>query len=65
MVNIQKQTYLSEEGTEIGETQIAWIPEVLEAIINQDESNNPTSQLVKYLPDSLRGHLRVFTELCH
>lgn len=55
MVNIQKQTHLSEEGTEIGETQLAWIPEVLEAIINQDESENQTSQLVKYLPSNLQS----------
>ena len=54
MVDIQKQTYLSEDGTEIGQTQIAWIPEVLEAIINQEESDNATAYLIKRLPENLQ-----------
>jgi hypothetical protein len=54
MVDIQKQTYLSEDGTEIGQTQIAWIPEVLEAIINQDESDNGKAYLIKRLPENLQ-----------
>ena len=55
MVDIQKQTNLSEDGTEIGETQLAWIPRVLEAVINYESSKDNSTALIKILPNHLQS----------
>lgn len=50
MVDILKHTNLSEDGIAIGETQLAWIPDVMELIINQQEGNSKTALLLQRLP---------------
>jgi hypothetical protein len=57
MVNIQERTRISEDGTEIGQTQIAWIPELLKAFINYDRSQDNTKELLQFVSDNLKNAL--------
>lgn len=57
MVDIQKQTNISEQGTEIGQTQIAWIPELVKAVINHERSQDPTNDLLHFVSNELKDIL--------
>jgi hypothetical protein len=57
MVNIQERTRISEDGTEIGQTKIAWIPELLKAFIQYDRSQDNTKELLQFVSDELRNKL--------
>lgn len=57
MVNIQERTRISEDGTEIGQTKIAWIPELLKAFIHYDRSQDNTKELLQFVSDNLKNAL--------
>lgn len=57
MVNIQERTRISEDGTDIGQTKIAWIPELLKAFINYDRSQDNTRELLQFVSDELKNKL--------
>ena len=57
MVNIQERTRISEDGTDIGQTKIVWIPELLKAFINYDRSQDDTRELLQFVSDELKNKL--------
>lgn len=55
MIDILTLTKLSQDGADIGETQLAWIPEAVTQIIRDESGSDPNKELVKILPDDLKG----------
>jgi len=52
MVDILSVCNLSEDGDDIGDTQLAWMPDVISQVIKADRKSDPTTDLISLLsPD--------------
>lgn len=56
MIDILAVTKLSKDGADIGETQLAWIPEAVTRIIKEESGSDPSRELLKVLPDDLQSY---------
>lgn len=56
MVDFVALCNLSKDGELVGDTQLAWIPEAVNRIIKEEQGGDPTRDLVRLLPDELKGY---------